>query len=62
MISMKIKETLQNYKRVLQISKKPEKSELIETARICAIGISIIGLIGFTLYFISIIITQMPVG
>lgn len=54
MISMNIKETLQNYKRVLQISKKPEKSELIETARICAIGIAIIGLIGFALYFISI--------
>lgn len=62
MISMKIKETLQNYKRVLQIAKKPEKSDLIETARICAIGTAIIGMIGFALYFITVVLEGLPIG
>ncbi len=49
----KIKETLENYRRVLQIARKPDRSEFSFTAKICGIGIFIIGAIGFALYLIS---------
>jgi len=41
------------YFRVLKIAKRPEKNEIVSTLRICLIGIGIIGVIGFILYFIS---------
>jgi len=41
------------YFRVLKITKRPEKNEIFSTLRICLIGIGIIGVIGFILYFIS---------
>ena len=52
---MKIVEKLRNYKRVLKIASKPSKEEFISTARICAIGMSLIGTIGFAFYFISVL-------
>ena len=41
------------YLRVLKITKRPEKDEIRSTLRICLIGIGIIGVIGFILYYIS---------
>jgi len=41
------------YIRVAKIAKRPEKNEIRSTLRICVIGIGIIGVIGFILYFIS---------
>lgn len=51
---MKIKETLDNYKRVLKISHKPSKDEFLSAARICVIGMIVIGMIGFLVYLIAI--------
>jgi len=51
----KIKETLASYKRVLIIARKPDKEELVKTAKICLIGIGLIGLIGFIIYSFSIL-------
>ena len=53
---MNIKETLQNYVRVLSIAKKADKEEFLDTVRICGIGIGIVGVIGFTFYFVSALI------
>ncbi|MBU5536984.1 MAG: protein translocase SEC61 complex subunit gamma [Candidatus Aenigmatarchaeota archaeon] len=53
---MKIKETIQNYLRILAITKRADKEEFIETIRICGIGIAIIGSIGFLFYLISALI------
>lgn len=53
---MNVKETLSNYKRVLQVTKKPGKDELLLTIRICAIGITLIGITGFVFYFISVLL------
>jgi protein transport protein SEC61 subunit gamma-like protein len=53
---MKIKEKLENYIRVLKISRKPDKDEFLITAKICAIGVLVIGLIGFIFYLISVLI------
>lgn len=56
---MNIKEKLQNYRRVLTIASKPSKDDFISTARICAIGIIIIGVIGFMLYLIALMLPQI---
>jgi protein transport protein SEC61 subunit gamma-like protein len=55
-MKLNIKEIIQNYKRVLSVSKKPEHEELMLTIRICAIGIILIGLIGFILYLLFLLI------
>ncbi len=45
------KESAQNFikqcKRVLQVSKKPDREEYFNVSKITAIGIVVIGLIGF---------------
>jgi len=53
---------LKEYFRVLKIAKKPDKSELKSTLRICMIGIGLIGLIGFILYIISFYIEKGGLG
>jgi len=53
---MNIKETLQNYMRVLSLAKKADKEEFIDTVRICGIGIAIVGAIGFVFYLVSAVI------
>jgi len=53
-MNLNIKERLLNYKRVLQLCKKPSKEDYALTVKICAGGIAIIGLVGFVLYIISI--------
>lgn len=54
-IPEKLKEKFASYRRVLTIARKPDKEELMHIAKICAIGIGIVGLIGFIIYSISII-------
>lgn len=51
-----VKDTLENYRRVLILAKKPTVKEFNETARICAVGMIIIGLFGFTFYLISVLV------
>ncbi|MFH0711280.1 MAG: protein translocase SEC61 complex subunit gamma [Candidatus Aenigmatarchaeota archaeon] len=51
-----LKETLSSYKRVLMVTKKPEKDEYFLTGRICAMGIVIIGVMGFAFYFMSVLL------
>ena len=51
----KVKEMLESYKRVLIVARKPDKEELIRTAKICLIGMGLIGLIGFIIYAFSIL-------
>ena len=55
-MNLNIKEKLQNYKRILAISKKPTAEEFKDTSRVCAIGIAIVGVIGFVLYMIAIVL------
>ena len=53
---MKILETLKEYSRVLKIAKKPEWDDFADTAKICLIGMAVLGLIGFVLYMIFIMV------
>ena len=54
-MKINIRETLTRYKRVLMVARKPDTKELKETARICGIGILLIGFIGFIFYIISVL-------
>ena len=53
---MDIKATVRKYARVLQIARKPGKDEFTSSSKICALGIVVIGLIGFAI-FIAFILT-----
>jgi protein translocase SEC61 complex gamma subunit len=54
-MQLKIRERLANCKRILAITKKPSWGDLKYSARICAIGIMLVGLIGFVVYVVSIL-------
>jgi len=51
-----IKDTLRRYRRVMQIARKPSKDEYLGTSKICAIGIAIIGLIGFGIFMAFVLL------
>ena len=53
-MNFRIRETLDNFKRILVISKKPSREEFISTVKICAMGIGVIGFIGFVLFVVSV--------
>ena len=52
---MKIKNKLREYRRVLQISRKPGKEELMTSSKVSALGIALIGFIGFVIFLVYII-------
>ena len=45
-----IKETLAQYRRVLDVARKPDKDEFLRTAKVAALGVGIIGLVGFVIF------------
>ena len=52
---MNIKETIRRYRRVLQISRKPGKEEFVSSTKICALGIALIGFVGFFIFLAFIL-------
>ncbi len=54
---MNIKETTSDFikqsKRVLKVARKPDREEYIDFAKVTAIGIAIIGAIGFVIVLIG---------
>lgn len=55
MFSLNIKERLENYRRVLMVSRKPTMEDFKLTAKISAVGIIAIGLVGFVIYLLSVL-------
>jgi protein transport protein SEC61 subunit gamma-like protein len=51
-----ITEKLKEYKRVLQVARKPTKDEFIMSGKICSIGIVIIGITGFVMFLLFVIL------
>ncbi|MCD6576258.1 MAG: protein translocase SEC61 complex subunit gamma [Nanoarchaeota archaeon] len=47
MLPQKIMHTLREYRRVILVSKKPDIEELSNISKVAAIGILIIGFLGF---------------
>jgi protein transport protein SEC61 subunit gamma-like protein len=52
---MKISERLREYRRVLQIARKPGKDEFVTSSKVSALGIALIGFIGFVIFLAYII-------
>lgn len=52
---MDLKSKLREYKRVLQIARKPGKDEFISASKISALGIALIGFIGFVIFILYVI-------
>ncbi len=49
---------LKSCSRLLRLAKKPGRSELWLSIRICLLGILVIGVIGFVIKFIAAALTQ----
>ncbi len=48
----KIARSFREARRVISISRKPTKNEFVSILKICALGIAVIGVIGFVIQFI----------
>ncbi len=51
-IKLNVREKIDAYLRVLTVSRKPDKEEFGTSAKICGIGIVLIGLIGFIIFVV----------
>lgn len=51
---LRLKEKIEEYRRVIRVAVKPKKEEFMTSAKITAIGVSILGLIGFIIGLIFI--------
>ena len=53
--------TIKDCKRVLKVSRKPDKQEYLEFSKIVAIGIAIIGVVGFIIVLIGELIGLLSI-
>jgi protein transport protein SEC61 subunit gamma-like protein len=53
-----LKEKVREYRRVLQIARKPGKDEFVTASKISSVGIALIGFIGFII-FLAYILTGL---
>jgi len=49
-----LKEKMREYRRVLKITKKPGREELIMSVKVTGAGMAIIGTIGLLIYFVAL--------
>ncbi len=54
MLKIDIKSKLREYRRVVQIARKPDKEEFLVSAKISSIGLLVIGGIGFLIFMVFI--------
>ena len=52
-VQERVDKTIKDCKRVLKVSRKPDKQEYLEFSKIVAIGIAIIGVVGFIIVLIG---------
>lgn len=50
-----VKERLANYRRILQVARKPTGDEYVRIAKVCAMGLLAVGLVGFATYAVAIL-------
>jgi protein translocase SEC61 complex gamma subunit len=43
---------LSEWRRVLQVARKPARDELLDSSKICVMGIILIGIIGFAMFLL----------
>ena len=59
---MKPTKTLKQYMRVLRIARKPGKDEFVTSSKISALGIAVIGLVGFVIFMSYILFEVYVLG
>lgn len=55
-IFSRLKNIISNYKRVIDVAKKPEKEEFVSSTKITGTGIALIGAIGFIIFLLYFLI------
>ncbi len=55
-IWLKLRMWIQEYYRVLRVTKKPDKTEFSTIVKMSALGMAIIGLLGFTISMLKTLI------
>ena len=48
-----IQDFIKQSKRVLKVARKPDREEFLNFSKVTALGIAVIGVIGFVIYLIS---------
>ena len=56
-IFSRIKNMLANYKRVIDVARKPTRDDFTSSAKITGVGIVLIGMIGFIIFLIYYLVT-----
>ncbi|WP_298670360.1 protein translocase SEC61 complex subunit gamma [uncultured Methanofollis sp.] len=51
-------EYIQKYLRVLKLARTPSRDEFTKIALVAAVGVFVIGLIGFTIYEVMLLLPQ----
>jgi protein transport protein SEC61 subunit gamma-like protein len=51
---MDIRSRLRDYRRILQIARKPSKDEFVTSTKVTSIGLIIIGMIGFVIFLVFV--------
>ena len=55
-----IKGKLLEWKRILQVARKPDRDEFLLSSKICTIGIAVIGVLAVVVIVMGIILMTMP--
>ena len=55
-IFSRIKGKIANYKRVVEVARKPEKEEFLTSSKITGVGIALIGAIGFIIFLLYFLV------
>jgi len=50
---------LQEYKRILQLARRPKRDEFLTISKIAGAIVALIGLIGFTIYLLLTVLPMM---
>lgn len=51
-----MKDLISQFKRVVKVARKPDRSEYLDVAKVTGIGILIIGVVGFVIMMISVLL------
>ncbi|MEM2856304.1 MAG: protein translocase SEC61 complex subunit gamma [Candidatus Nitrosocaldaceae archaeon] len=61
-MNLDIEKKMREWYSTLKLAKKPSKEDYIINLRLIGLGLSIIGILGFIIQFISTLITFVPIG
>jgi protein translocase SEC61 complex gamma subunit len=51
-LKLDVKAKISEWRRVLQVARKPDREEMLSSSKICMLGIALIGFIGFAIFIL----------